>query len=147
MFSSTVKATETPSNRGVIAKSRDYIHEKVATEEQLLNEKPFSEQVMAKMPADTKEAAEKLDSTVSAVYNDVKEKFNERIDEGTKRMEKHKDTDSSSTGGGITRKIYEATKSPEVKAREEFRQKPIMDKLSMLANNETKEGVTEIFAS
>ena len=148
MFSATAKATETPATqKSVLAKSRDYIHQTVATEDQLMDEKPFSEQVKAKIPADTTEAAEKLDSTVSAMYNDVKEKFNERIDEGTKRMEKHEKDDGNTSSGGIKQKIYEATKSPEVKAREEFRQKPLMEKVSLLANNETRENVSEIFAS
>lgn len=151
MFTSTTKATQTP--KSMIEKSRDYIHEKVATEEQLMKEKPFTEQMKAKIPADSKEAAEKIDSTYNAVASNVKEKFHElqeRVNEGTESMEQHKNEtkeSSSSNGLGIKNKIYEATKSPEVKEREDFRQKPLKDKLATMADNKTNESIAEVFAS
>lgn len=140
MFTSTNKATESPQ-KNVIEKSRDFIHEKTGTEEQLLKEKPMHEQISAKMPNSTKEAAEKLEATVKNTVDDVKTKLNERLDEGTERAAEHQQQQKDDHPSGqnvITQKIFEATKSPEVKEREEFRQKPFVEKVKDIAKQDAK---------
>jgi hypothetical protein len=152
----TMNAPENTANndkKGILEKTRDYIHQKVATDDQLLQEKPMSEQIKAKLPNNSKDAAETIDSTISAVMSDVKTKFNERLDEGTERAEQRKQKEQQSGPGvigkkveGVKSKLYEATKPPEVKTREEFREKPFAEKVQALAKNETTENLSEILA-
>ena len=127
----------------IIEKARDKIHEKVATDEQLLHEKPTPDQLREKMPRDTHEIAEAIDNTI----DNVKQKFNERLDEGTEGGANHnKKEEDSGPGlvGGIKNKIYEATKPPEVKQREEFREASFTEKLGKLSSNEANESVLEV---
>ena len=135
-------APSTDQGKGIFAKTRDYIHKKAATDEQLLNEKPFSDQIKTKIPSSTHEAAQKVDG----VIDDVKKKFAERLDEGTDRVPKHIQQTEAKEPGLVRSTLYEATKSPEVKQREEFREKPLMEQLSAMGNGQVNENLSEIFA-
>lgn len=134
--------TATEQQKGIFAKTRDLIHEKVATNQQLMSEKPYVEQVKSSIPGSTDEAVQKFDAAVG----DVKKKFTERLDEGTDRVPKHIQKAEERQPGLVRTKLYEATKSPEVKQREEFRQKPIMEQLSAMSSGTTDENFTEILA-
>jgi hypothetical protein len=129
---------------GILDKTRDMIHEKVASDDQLLNEKPTPDQLREKMPNNQHEIAEAIDNTIDS----VKARFNERLDEGTERADNHKQ-ESSGPGliGGVKNKIYEATKAPDVKEREEFRDSSVTEKLGKLSSNETNESIMEVFSS
>ena len=139
---STSNSATEQQQKGILAKTRDYIHEKAATDQQLMKEKPYVEQIKSSIPTSTDEAAKKLDDTVG----DIKKKFNERLDEGTDRVPKHLQKAEEQKPGLIRTKLYEATKSPEVKQREEFRQKPVMEQLSALSSGDTNENFSEILA-
>ena len=138
----TNTATAAEQQKGIFAKTRDFIHEKTATDQQLMNEKPYVEQIKSSLPGSTDEAAQKFDAAVG----DIKKKFTERLDEGTDRVPKHVQKAEEKQPGLVRTKLYEATKSPEVKQREEFRQKPIMEQLSAMSNGTTNENFSEILA-
>lgn len=134
------ESSKSQQQGGLMEKVRDTIHEKVATKEQLYDEKPRVEKLKETMPSDTKEAVDMAKSGVTSAIDDVKEKFNERIDEGTPREQLHHENKKDGSDKGLLQKqigevknsIYEATKSPDVKEREEFEKMPIVDRLKHL---------------
>lgn len=118
-------ANSSRNEKGALEKAREKIHEKVATDEELLDEKPPLERVKAKMPTNTHEVAEAIGNS----WDSVREKYRAGR-EGTEREEqKKKQTEPQGVIEPIRRKIYEATKSPDVKDRQEFEREPVADKI------------------
>lgn len=128
----------TSNAKAIIEKSRDYIHRKVATEEQLLHEKPLRKQLKEKIPTNPIEVEEKIGTSIYKVMVDIKQTLNE--EQETPRTAPMPPKESNSNGPiqatkrRITNAIYEATKSSEVRKREEFLKKPLEDKLQEVFN-------------
>ena len=124
-------------DKSLLQKARENIHEKVATDEQLHQEKPPFKQFQDSLPQDGQEAVDMAKSGVENAVQDMKNKFNERIDEGTERAQKHQDTGSDKNilqqqVDSARNAIYEATKSEKVKEREEMANKDFCDRLEYL---------------
>ena len=127
--------------------ARDYVHETVATDEQLQKEKPIDQKVKEAVPNSMDDAVNKASNVVNNVKEDFTQKFNERIDEGTDRVQQHKDNTNNNNNGPMSQlqdKIYEHTKSPSLKEREQFEQADLQGKLQMMhdmQDRKTKDSV------
>ena len=142
---STTNTNDINQQKNILEKTRDFIHQKVATEDQLLQEKPYSEQVLKTVPTTTDQVALKVDEDIQ----NTKKKFNERLDEGTDRVPKHIQKEQQESAGvvhAVKNKINEATKSPDVKQREEFREKSLTEKIQDLSSGKTNENFSEIMS-
>lgn len=130
-------------NQNIVDKARDFVHEKVATKEQLQKEKPMDEKVKDAIPKDTQDLTNKVGNVLQNTKNDIKERFNERLDEGTEREQQRNQDDRNMLQkkvDNVKDKVYDATKSPSLKEREEFQQADLMKKLDMMQSmdNEKK---------
>ena len=136
---------DTNTHDNLLDKARDYVHKKVATEKQLQQEKPIDQKVKEALPNDMQDAVNKTGSVLGNVKNDVVQKFNERVDEGTERAQRHKEDPEGSKGpiGQLKDKIYDNTKSQSLQDREQFQQADLMGKLHMMQNMNTNEKVKD----
>lgn len=136
---------DTNTHDNLLGKAREYVHKNVATEEQLQQEKPIDQKAKEAVPNDMNDAVDKAGSVLGIMKDDVVQRFNERIDEGTKRAERHKE-EPEGTKGPISQlqdKIYENTKSPSLRDREQFQQADLMGKLDMMQNMDANEKVQD----
>ena len=127
------------NQQGIFDQARDFVHEKVATDEQLQQEKPMDKKIQEAIPKDPKDAVDKVGNVLQNTKQDIQEKFNERLDEGTERAQKQHEqqqADSQNVLDSLQDKVYEATKSPSVQEREEFQQADLTEKLDMLQSKE-----------
>jgi len=125
----------TDDSKGLFDKARDYVHEKVATDEQLQKEKPMDERIQDAMPKSTDDAANKVGEAFNKAKEDFKERFDERLNEGKEQSSKENNQDSPGILNDAKDKIYDATKSPDVKDREKFRQADIGEKINIVKND------------
>lgn len=123
------------NNKNIVDKARDFVHEKVAKDEELRQERPVDEKLMDKVPKDTQELGSKVAQTARNAKDNLKEKFNERLDEGTEREKNHEqnqNTEQNPVLETARKTLYEKTKSPETKEREDYEQAPLTEKIEKL---------------
>lgn len=136
--------TNTEDNGSLLDHARDYIHEKVKTQEQRDAERPVTEKIKDNFPNSAEDAGSTLGKKIDNIATDFKEKFNERLDEGTERAQQHTDetkreedfnvfTDAAHASKekihDVRESIFDATKTPAEKDQEAFLEKPLHEKL------------------
>ena len=122
-------------NKGILEKVRDKIHEKVATDEQLYEEKSFPEKVGDSMPSDVKEASDLLGSAFSQADEPSKKT-------STNQMDLAPDVIPKTFKSAIRNQLYETTKSPSSKTQEDFQQQS----LHLRGRGKTEDDPIEILA-
>ena len=128
--------TSSENNNNIIEQARDFIHEKVATDEQLQQEKPIDQKIQDAIPSDPQDAVNRVSNAAKNVTQDIQDRFNKRLDEGTDRAGKKQEITRSVLMDRMREKAYEATKSPEVQQREAFNQASIPEKMNILQEKE-----------
>ena len=118
--------TDKSRDKGLLEKARESIHKKVATDEELMQEKPALDRLKASMPSSAKEAVDMAKNTLST--NGTKD--DQENDEAYSPFENEK-------GDGhpieaARSKLYEATKSADVKERQEFENKSLKERIQHL---------------
>ncbi|CAB9516864.1 expressed unknown protein [Seminavis robusta] len=104
--------------------------------------KGYDEKIQDAIPKDAQDLAIKATNVAPAVKNDVVEKFQERLDEGTDRAQTNNDPPANSVFllhdmiDDVCTGVYETTKSPRVKEQENFQNAFIMDKIEMIQAKE-----------
>ena len=96
---------QSKDNKGILESAREIIHEKVATDEQLYQEKSFTEKIKDSIPCDTKEAVDMLGSAFSA---DATSKTT------TNQMDLAPSVIPQTFKATVQEKISEATKPPSM---------------------------------
>lgn len=95
-------------NKGILESAREMIHEKVATDKQLYQEKSFTEKIKASIPSDGKEAVGMLGSAFSAEDDATSKNTTNQMDIAPNVIpQAFKET--------VQEKLYEATKPPPKK--------------------------------
>ena len=111
------------NDNGILSQAREFVHDKVRTEARKEEEKSYTEKAV---------------DTACAFKDDVVERFNERIDEGTVRAERHEADSTSENKPGLMapvkeqvnslrENIYDATKSKAEKEADREAEKPILE--------------------
>lgn len=130
-------------NESIKEKARDFIHEKVAKDEELQNERPPDQKFVDSIPVNTHEVAEVIDNSMA----DVKQKFTERLDEGTEREKRHQEEQNLNPVQeklkNARETIYEKTKPPDVKDREKFQDASFTEKFHMMQEYDKKKKETD----
>ena len=114
------------SNKGLLEKARESIHKTVATDEELMQEKPALDRLKASLPSSAKEAVDMAKNTLST--NGTKD--------GQENSETYTPFENEKGDGhpieAARSKLYEATKSADVKERQEFENKSLKDRIQHL---------------
>lgn len=114
------------SDKGLLEKTREIIHMNVATDEELMKEKPALDRLKANMPSSAKEA---IDMAKNTLLKDNTKKEQENAE--TYSPFEHEKGDGRPIEA-VRSKLYEVTKSAEVKEREEFENKPLKERIQHL---------------